>query len=391
MKASKPFSKSCRNAAESTPFSSPPHLDARNRRTTNSGLSPPRPRRSRVRPRVGRRQPCHRPRRLGPVGRAQEHGKGDLLAEVIPPARKRSVSVFAQMEESFYNHVRHLPNFIHVSEIDLLGRRTGTSCLHHPDYRAWWLSVVEDYCRSYTLDGIAFCSERTGPSGDNAQRRKWTLLRLLSRPRAQTRRFGKKRERPSDGWFVAYWRLLIPCPDRPRLGTPLDRKSTFSVPGNPRRSQSHFSESPRRLAYPPRKLVQAVLSSDSGLRGPRRLFRFHQSRDVSHFRGYIHGIAGALLRDFSDEESYTLLCQILGYDDAQGPFSGIARKGFNAEYVRRETLRALAGVGGGCQIWPALTSPRVQTRPQAPQKGHGQPSLQRSKRERRELSSPTRR
>lgn len=312
---------------------------------------------------------------LGPVGRAQEHGGWDFLAEVTPSARKRGMKVFAWMEESFYSHVRHLPNFLHVSEIDLLGRRTGTSCLNHPDYRAWWLSIVEDYCRSYPLDGIAFCSERTGPlattlSGGRGSGCFCGYCRALARERGvdverarhgllALTELGKKKERPSDGWFVAYWRLLLQYPD------------LFAWERHWRESQhSLFREiyggakaiSPNLLvgwhihhgnSFNPFYRATQDYADLADYSDFIKVVTYHNCAGP-RFRGYVHGIAGALLRDFSAEESYTLLCRILGYDDTQGPFSDIAREGFNAEYVRRETLRALAGVNGRCQIWPGI-------------------------------------
>ena len=36
-------------------------------------------------------------------------------------------------------------------------------CINHPDYRTWWHSIIEDYCRSYDIDGVMWCNERRSP------------------------------------------------------------------------------------------------------------------------------------------------------------------------------------------------------------------------------------
>jgi hypothetical protein len=312
---------------------------------------------------------------LGAAGRAREHGDWDFLAEAIPAARNRGMRSLAWMEESSYSLVRHLPNFVHVSEIDALGRRTGVACMNHPDYRAWWLSIVEDYCRNYALDGIAFCSERTGPlaaalGGGRGSGCFCGHCRALARERGvdveSARKgilalsaLGRAKERPSDGWFVAYWRILLDHPDV--LGW-----------------ERHWAESQRALyreLYGGAKAIAPNILFGWHIHHGNSFSPFYRATqdydDLSaysdfikvvmyhncagpRFRGYVDGITNALLRDHDAEANYGYLCDVLGYGDTQGPFEGIAQRGFNAEYVRRETERALAGVAGRCAIWPGI-------------------------------------
>ena len=42
------------------------------------------------------------------------------------------------------------------------GGNANTLCFNNPDYRNWLLGAVEDYARSYEIDGIMWGSERQG-------------------------------------------------------------------------------------------------------------------------------------------------------------------------------------------------------------------------------------
>src|SRR5512141_731604 len=62
--------------------------------------------------------------------RAPDHGKLDILEEVLPKAKKRGMKVFCSCEDVFRSSV---PGVQEVSEVDLYGRKAGTLCLFHPD------------------------------------------------------------------------------------------------------------------------------------------------------------------------------------------------------------------------------------------------------------------
>lgn len=101
---------------------------------------------------------------LGPVGRAPEHPDLDLLDGVVCAAKKRGIGSYAWIEESGYAaELRRYPNFPKVLEVDVWGRPARRPRFNNPDCRNWHLSIVEDYAKSYDLEGIAWCSERPGP------------------------------------------------------------------------------------------------------------------------------------------------------------------------------------------------------------------------------------
>src|SRR5205823_14477052 len=92
--------------------------------------------------------------------RATELGDFDIVAAVLPAARKRGLKVFCSIEDAFHNDV---PGVKEVSEVDLHGRKSGGLCLYHPDVRAFWTGLATDLCKSYPIDGILFFNERNGP------------------------------------------------------------------------------------------------------------------------------------------------------------------------------------------------------------------------------------
>jgi hypothetical protein len=92
--------------------------------------------------------------------RAPEHGNFDILASVIPEAKKRGIKVFASVEDQWRSDV---PGIKECTEVDLLGRMTNTLCLFHPDVQAFWTGLVTDICKSYDIDGILLFNEHNGP------------------------------------------------------------------------------------------------------------------------------------------------------------------------------------------------------------------------------------
>ena len=92
--------------------------------------------------------------------RAPDHGDLDIVATVLPAAKKRGLRLFCSIEDVFRVDV---PGVRDVAEMDLQGRKTGTLCLFHPEVRAFWTGLAADLCKSYDIDGVLFFNERNGP------------------------------------------------------------------------------------------------------------------------------------------------------------------------------------------------------------------------------------
>src|SRR6202044_1097981 len=91
--------------------------------------------------------------------RAPEFGDYDVLEAVLPSARKRGMKTICWFEDVFR---KDLPNIDQLQEKELSGNNATTVCFNNPNYRNWLLGIVEDWSRSYDIDGIMWGSERQG-------------------------------------------------------------------------------------------------------------------------------------------------------------------------------------------------------------------------------------
>jgi hypothetical protein len=168
--------------------------------------------------------------------RAPDHGDLDIVTAVLPAAKKRGMKLFCSIEDVFRSDV---PGVKEVAEVDLQGRKTGTLCLFHPDVRAFWTALATDLSKSYDIDGILFFNERNGPllnalgashsqsiassrvtcfceHHQKAAREHGINFDRAREGYAKLDRFVQsslKDQRPSDGYFVEFWRLLVEHPE----------------------------------------------------------------------------------------------------------------------------------------------------------------------------------
>lgn len=167
----------------------------------------------------------------------------DAMQKITAETRKRGIKVFPWMEEDNRPPPK-IKGMDQLYEIDLYGRRTGGHpggpCLNNPYFRNLISDSIEDYIRSYDVDGLQRGSERQGPLGNalgawhhgaksdpghtscfcehcaakaakqgiDLDRVKKAFLAL--EPYVRDGRAGK---RPRDGYFVEFWRILLRHPE----------------------------------------------------------------------------------------------------------------------------------------------------------------------------------
>jgi hypothetical protein len=180
----------------------------------------------------------------------EPHGLGagdfnlpDAMQQITAETKKRGVKIIPWMEED--NRPRpEIKGMDELYEIDLYGRRTtghpGGPCLNNPYFRNLIAGQVEDFIRSYDVDGLQRGSERQGPLGNalgawhhgaksdpghtscfcefcaakaakqgiDFERVKKAYLAL--EPYIRNGRAGK---RPLDGYYVEFWRILLRNPE----------------------------------------------------------------------------------------------------------------------------------------------------------------------------------
>ncbi len=96
--------------------------------------------------------------------RATELGDLDVLEHTIAAAKPLGMKTFAWILEN--NESLASPAWEPLYEMDFHGRRTRAHpsgpCNNNPAYIGYLLGLVEDYARSYDIDGVMWSSERQG-------------------------------------------------------------------------------------------------------------------------------------------------------------------------------------------------------------------------------------
>jgi hypothetical protein len=167
----------------------------------------------------------------------------DAMQKITAETRKRGVKIFSWMEEDNRPPLK-IKGMDQLYEIDLYGRRTGGHpggpCLNNPYFRNLISGAVEDYIRSYDVDGLQRGSERQGPLGNalgawhhgaksdpghtscfcgycaaKAEKQGIDIDRVKVAYRALEPyiRSGRRGIRPRDGYYVEFWRILLRYPE----------------------------------------------------------------------------------------------------------------------------------------------------------------------------------
>jgi hypothetical protein len=316
---------------------------------------------------------------LGDAGRATDYD-GDLLEDVLPQSSARGIATYAWMEESSYAQaLRDYPNFPQCLEVDVWGRPAPRPCFNNPDYRNWHLSIVEDYVKSYPIDGLAWCSERPGPLNILLQRTTPTELVscFCQHCRQKAREMGidvdraragyrallewnhkvASDDRPADGAFVTFWRILLKYPEVlswQTLWTQSQRqlyRDIYGVAKACRNTMQVGWHVYHEISFSPFYRADQDYAELSELSDFLKVVEYNNCAGP-RFHTWIANICQSLFSDADPEDVYPLMLQLLGLDEAK--YAELPAVGFTAEYVRRETARAVAGVRDGCRILPGI-------------------------------------
>jgi hypothetical protein len=313
--------------------------------------------------------------------RAPDHGDLDIVAAVLPAARTRGLKLFCSIEDVFRSDV---PGVKEVAEVDLQGRRTGTLCLYHPDVRAFWTGLAADLCRSYDVDGILFFNERNGPllnalgashaqsiaSGrvtcfcehhQKAARERGIRFERAREGYARLDQFVQaalKGQRPSDGYFVEFWRLLVEYPEI-ILWDRLFDQAKHQVLADVNRTVKGIRPNLQVGFH-----IEHVNSFNPIFRATRRYEELAAQADFlkivvynncggERYANFIRNVGSTVFRDVPREELLRFNNHLLNYGNEAG-LDALATAGLSADYVARETRRALDGVKGRCRILPGI-------------------------------------
>jgi hypothetical protein len=316
--------------------------------------------------------------------KAPDHPGYDVIADVLPAAHKRGMKVICWFEDVLrYTASISAPGFDKAREVVLSGPESDFACSRNPNTRHFWLGLVEDYLRSYDVDGLMWGSERQGPLGNvlianhggagaggrlacfcqycvaaakadgiNVDRAKAGYTELAAWATAV--RAGRK---PADGAFVTFWRLLVKYPEilawerlwnealndtyrdmytlaheiapAKGIGWHVWHNNTFSPFYRAEQDYADFSRYSDFL-----KVV---------------MYNFCGGERLGQ---YVRSVNRSVFADLTPEQILAFTYDVQQFHDQ--PLDKIAAAGLGDDYVLRETKRAIAGSGPRVKIWPGI-------------------------------------
>jgi hypothetical protein len=314
--------------------------------------------------------------------RAPDHGNLDILEIVLPAARKRGLKTICWLEDVFRGDI---PNIGKLQEVDLHGRNATTLCFNNPDYRGFLTGLVEDYARSYEIDGLMWGSERQGAlsnslgamhGGARSDPGRVTCFCQFCQAKAKTRginvdrakrgflelekfvRAGRAGNKPVDGYYVTFWRILLNYPEIAAwemLWTDSLRETYAAI------------YKTVKTAKPSVPVGWHIWHNNSF----NPIYRAEQDLQVlSEYSDYLkmviyHNCGGERMATYIDSVSQTIYgdtpkqmlldfeYSVMNYKErsyAEIPFTGLS-----SDYVYRETKRAVDGIAGKkTLIWPGI-------------------------------------
>jgi hypothetical protein len=317
--------------------------------------------------------------------RCTDYGKFSVISDVAQKVKARGMDFFAWDYNNYFAIMgRSIPDYLQVSEIDCYGRRTGSPCFNHPDFRAHLSGKIECYLTQYhgEVDGIAWGCERMGPL-NNAIGGRWSTAGLScfcehclarahqrgiapERARAGYRqlndlfRAAGREERPTDGYFISFWRLLLQYPEilawetlwtdsYHQVRSELYGMSKAIAPEKPfgfhvmqnmtlspfYRAEENYGEIKDYADY-----LKLATYNNAG--GPR-------------MADCIDRLQATVFHDAKAKDFLDFYYRIMNFDEP--PYEQLGTGGLSADYVARETRRAIAGVGGAARqvkIYPSI-------------------------------------
>lgn len=313
--------------------------------------------------------------------RAPELGDFDILADVTPKAKQRGMKVYCLFEEAY--NPRLMPNFEKIAEVDLYGRIGRSTCFNNPDARTFLASMVQDWFANNELDGMMWESERQGPLNtalhadfSTATHRSICCFCAHCIQKAQAMGINAERARAGfmalDLWVngsasaarkedksaITMWRVLLEYPEIlawQSFWTQSQEEIYGLLYGtvkeiNPQAqvgwhimhlvTMSPLYQADQNYARLARYSDFIKPSPYNNCAGPR-------------FARYIRNVQQTMYSDFSPEEVLDLHYRLL-HLQGEPTLAQLPTAGLSANYVGRETARAIESVNGAIPIYPGI-------------------------------------
>jgi hypothetical protein len=311
--------------------------------------------------------------------RCPVYGKFNVIEEVAPKAHARGMDFFAwDLNNPGLDLNVTIPNYAEVAEIDLFGRRTARPCFNNPDYRAFLSGKVESLLCGYPseVDGVAWGSERMGPFENMIERAAPVTCfcqfcqakareRGISVPRAQAGyleleqlfRAAAQDQRPADGYFVSFWRVLLKYPEVlswETLWTDSYQDLEAELYGM---AKAIAPQKPFGFHIMQSMTFSPFYKAEEDYTKRRNFADFLKPATYNNAGGprmaaYLRRLSNTIFADAKPDDFLDFYYKIMNYQEA--PYGQLATTGLSADYVARETKRAVEGVAGEVMIYPGI-------------------------------------
>jgi hypothetical protein len=314
--------------------------------------------------------------------RSPDYGKFNVISEVAPKVKARGMDFFAwDYNNAFPIMMRKIPNLVEVAEVDVYGRRTTSPCFNHPDYRAHLTGKVESVFLGYPseVDGFAWGCERMGPL-QNMIGGTWSTVGICCfcrycRAKARDRDISVERaktgyrqldqlfqaaaqnQRPADGYFVVFWRLLLEYPEIlswEKLWTDSYHEVRSELYGT---GKAIAPEKPfgfhimQNMTFSPFYRAEEDYSETKNYADFLKLATYNNAAGP-RMAAYLDRLTATVFADANPQDVLPLYYKIMNYQE--GPYEQLHLSGLTADYVARETKRAVEGVQGEVKIYPGI-------------------------------------
>jgi hypothetical protein len=314
--------------------------------------------------------------------RSRDYGKFNVIAEVAPKAKARGMDFFAWD----YNNAdpvmaRSIPGISEVAEVDVYGRRTTSPCFNHPDYRAFLIGKIEAQLMAYPSEiaGLCWGCERMGPINNmigggwttqgiscfcgfcqmKARERGISVERAKAGYRELDRLFtaAANNKRPADGYFVSFWRLLLKYPEilswetlwtdsyhevRAELygtGKAIAPEKPFGFHIQQNMTFSPFYRAEEDFSVTKNFCDFLKLATYNNAGGPR-------------LAAFLDRLSATIFHDAHPQDYETFFYKVMNYHES--PYEQLHLAGLSADYVARETKRAIVGTESKVDIYPGI-------------------------------------
>ena len=315
--------------------------------------------------------------------KAPDFGDRDMLAEILPKATSRGMKTICSIQDGF-SYPADMPYIEDLREVDIQGRKGSALCFFNPDVREFWGAVARDLCHSYDIGGILLFNERNGPlfnaigvshaqaidsagvtcfcpHHERAAKAHGIDFQRAKEGYRQLNQYVQQAfngQRPSDGYYVEFERLMLTYPEI------MAYNQLFDIGKSQILKDIYTSVKAIRPGLEVGFHIEHTNSFNPLYRATRDYAQLAEIADFlkvvvynncggERYVSFIHNICQTVFKDVPPDELMKLNNHLLNYAN-EAPIESLAAAGLSPDYVMRETQRAKTGVRGKCRILPGI-------------------------------------